>query len=272
LLLPEADTIQLLNPISPELSEMRVSLWPGLIQSLIHNTNRQQTHLQLFEGGVVFAGTAEESKESLHIAGLIYGDGKQMNWLEKGHAFDFFDAKAHVEHLLSKHGYSDIEFVKNSHPALHPGQTAEVKVQGISCGFLGALHPKLQSHFDFLSVPILWEINLSVLPELERKRYTGLSKFPQTRRDISFLINKNIEASQIVECIRQAVSSDVLKHVEIFDVYHGHELTEDMVSIAVACIFQDFYKTLVEQDILSYQSAILKVLTEKFSIKLRDGQ
>lgn len=269
---PEHDAIQLLNPISPELSEMRLSLWPGLIHSLIHNTNRQQTSLQLFEGGVVFAGTATEAQESAHVAGLIYGDAQQMNWLQKGQEFDFFDAKAHVEHLLIKHGYQDIKFVQASHPSLHPGQTASVSVHGVSCGWVGALHPKLQSHFDLLSVPILWQINLSVLPELVAKKYIGLSKFPQTRRDISFLIHKNVQAIEIVECIRQAVSSDILKDVHIFDVYHGKELADDMVSVAVACIFQDWNKTLVEQDILSYQSAILKILTEKFGIKLRDGQ
>jgi phenylalanyl-tRNA synthetase beta chain len=272
MLFPNDKPIQLLNPISPELAEMRVSLLPGLLGRLLYNINRQQNAMQLFESGVIFSGTALEPKETAVMAGLLYGSIQTMNWCCEDKSFDFYDAKGHIEHLLAAQGFNNIQFEQVEKDGLHPGQTAFISLNGAYIGYVGVLHPKLQHHFDISQPVILWELQLSQFSHLSRPRYQGLSKFPQTRRDISFLIDQKITADAILTAVKTALSSDVLKEVKIFDVYKSEDLEKGMVSIAIACIFQDLHKTLVEDDILSYQSAILKVLSNEFSIKLRDGQ
>ena len=110
------------------------------------------------------------------------------------------------------------------------------------------------------------------MPEVLRQKYQPVSKFPQTRRDISFVISKEIKVSQILDAIRKVVPCDILKDLQVFDVYQGPEIVSGHVSLALACIFQDTEKTLVEADISALQDAILEVLKKEFNIKLRDGQ
>ena len=228
--------------------------------------------MQLFESGVIFSGTASEPKETAVMAGLLYGSIQTMNWCREDKNFDFYDAKGHIEHLLGAHGFNNIQFEQVEKDGLHPGQTACISINGTKAGYVGVLHPKLQHHFDISQPVIIWELLLSEFSHLSRPRYQELSKFPQTRRDISFLIDQKVSADAILRAVKTVVSSDVLKDVQIFDVYKSADLEQGMVSIAISCIFQDLHKTLVEDDILSYQSAILKVLSKEFSIKLRDGQ
>lgn len=272
MLYPGRQAINLLNPISPELSQMRLGLWSGLIASLIHNVNRQHTALQLFESGVVFSGQAENPSEKTHIAGLLYGDINALNWNSPTHVFDFFDAKGHLEHLFAMHGYQKIKFVSKMHDALHPGQSASIMINDIHCGWVGVMHPRWQQALDLQHAIVLWEINLSELPNSKKCQYQILSKFPQMRRDISFVVEKTIPVEEILTAIRNAVPEELLQDVQVFDVYQGGEMSESQVSLAVACIFQDASKTMTEQDILFHQSAILEILKGKFNIRLRDGQ
>ena len=272
MLYPEEQAIALLNPISPELAHMRLSLWPGLISALVYNANRQQQSLMLFECGVTFKGAATNALEEQKIAGLLYGDIKSLNWCSKGHVFDFFDAKGHLEHLFKKQGLDSVKFEVAQHAALHPGQSANLLINGVVCGQVGVLHPKIQQALDLAHPVILWEVNISLLPLVQQKKYQTLSKFPQTRRDISFIISKDIPVENILDAIRKVIPYGILKDLQVFDVYQGAEVGAEQVSIALACIFQDTEKTLVEADILAFQEAILAVLTKEFNIKLRDGQ
>jgi phenylalanyl-tRNA synthetase beta chain len=134
------------------------------------------------------------------------------------------------------------------------------------------MHPRWQQALDLQHPIVLWELNVSGMPASQISKYQTLSKFPQTRRDISFVVEKTLPVDEILRTIREAVGSALLQDVQVFDVYQGGEMSESQVSLAVACIFQDASKTMTEQDILSHQSAILEILKEKFNIKLRDGQ
>lgn len=272
MLYPHEQGIDLINPISPELAQMRLGLWPGLLQALKHNVHRQQQSLQLFETGVTFKGQAQASLEEVRIAGLLYGDANGMNWCSNEHVFDFFDAKGHVEHLLQQDYGSGIQFKAKAHDALHPGQSAEISIDGVSCGWIGTLHPKIQQELDLPFAVILWELNLSLLPNVHDKKYQAISRFPQTRRDISFVVAKSVPVRDILEAIRKVIPCDILKGLQVFDVYEGSEIASSHVSLALACIFQDTEKTLVEEDIMAFQEAILNVLHKEFHIKLRDGQ
>lgn len=269
---PGEKAIQLINPISPELSEMRLGLWPGLIASLVHNVNRQQQHIKLFETGVSFKGTAAKAEESKHIAGILYGNPNALNWCAPDRAYDFFDAKGELEHLLHAHGIYAYQFLPSKHDVLHPGQSADVYVENELIATVGVLHPRWQQVLDINSAVVLWSLNVSALPATTDAKYQSLSKFPHTRRDISFVIAKTVSAEDIIKAVRMVIPHAILKDVQIFDVYAGKEIESGYVSIALACVFQDFDKTLVEADIIGYQDKVLQTLKQKFDIQLRDGQ
>lgn len=271
MLFPQVPAICLLNPISPDLSQMRVSLWPGLLTTLMYNSNRQQQLLQIFECGVAFTGTSCNAQENRKIAGLLSGDSKDNNWCAPKHEFDFYDGKGHVTHLLRAHGVTNIKFQTCEHSALHPGQAAKVIIENTECGIIGILHPRIQQELNLQGPIILWEVDIDKISSEPRKKHQKISKFPCTRRDISFLVASDVPVEDILSTIKKVISCGILKEVQVFDVYKGVEVAAGYVSLALACTFQDNEKTLAEADILAFQEKILVVLKQEFNIKLRDG-
>lgn len=195
---PNSNAKKLINPISPELAAMRVGMWPGLVASMIHNIYRQQSWIKLIESGVIFKYDASLSetkvREEAVIAGLISGSYGELNWGEHSGKFDFYDIKGDVEGLFAKFSLDNISFVKASHPALHPGKSAEIMLDDISVGFIGALHPNLIEALELSNEVILFELSLQCLANTKPVIYQSFSKYPQTRRDLSLLVDNQVSA------------------------------------------------------------------------------
>src|SRR5690606_9431032 len=143
---PGVEPLQLANPISADMAAMRASLWPGLIEALQYNLNRQQTRVRLFESGLRFVGKLDELQQEPMIAGVITGNRLPEGWANGRETVDFYDIKADVEALLNHAGNrSAFSVVAGEHTALHPGQTARIEREGRLVGFIGSLHPELAS-------------------------------------------------------------------------------------------------------------------------------
>lgn len=270
-LYPEKETMQLLNPISSELSEMRVGMWPGLLASMIYNVHRQQTAVQFFETGVVFDVTDGELQEHPSLAGLLTGQKGTLNWSEQSRKFDFYDLKGDLEALFSLLKLTGrYQFVACQHPALHPGKSAEILIDGEFAGYCGALHPRLADALDITDEVLLFEIRLGRLINSKSPRYEPISKFPQIRRDLSLLVDSNLASSQIEKLVREVVSADLLKSFDVFDLYTGQGIPEGKKSIAIALTLQDEKRTMVDSEINTLIGAIINTLDEQFSIILRD--
>jgi phenylalanyl-tRNA synthetase beta chain len=252
----ELAPIKLANPISADLSVMRTSLWPGLMQALVYNANRQHDRVRLFEVGRVFKGTLDNIEQHRQIGGVVYGSRHPEQWAEKERGVDFFDAKADVEALLSVAG-GDIRFEAESHPALHPGQSARIYKDGKAIGWLGALHPKLNKPVDIEGRVYLFEISLSAVLQSEIPVFTPLSKFPAIRRDLALLVDESIKAGQIEHCLSK-VDSDILKAFQLFDVYSGDGVELGKKSLAVAFQLQHGERTLTDEEV----DALIKTVTE----------
>ncbi len=143
---PGNETVKLANPLSSEMSVMRTTIWPGLLQAVRYNLNRQQNRVRLFETGQVFLQGEAELQQVDMIAGAICGLIKDEQWAENSREVDFYDLKADVESLLGTG--AEIEYRAQAHPALHPGQSAAVYKNGEAIGWLGALHPQAMSELD----------------------------------------------------------------------------------------------------------------------------
>lgn len=267
---PQSDFMQLLNPISSELSQMRAGMWPGLIASMMYNVHRQQNLVKFFELGVVFDVQQQQLTERPCIAGLLTGEQGSANWSESPRFFDFFDLKGDLQSLFATLKLSRVEFVAASHEALHPGQSAQILINGAFSGWIGALHPRLADALDLQNDVLLFELNLDVLVGHGAPRYKAISKYPQIRRDLSFLVDKSISVKQIESAVRDTVKENWLKAFDVFDVYTGPGIPEGKKSLAVAMTLQDDSRTLVDTEINSLISAIIKTLENEFSIILRE--
>lgn len=269
-LYPERQTMNLLNPISSELSQMRVGLWSGLIASMVHNAHRQQHAMKLFENGVVFHPDGKELVEKAMVAGLIMGEKGDLNWSERTRSYDFFDLKGDLQALFDHLNLSHIDFIATEHPALHPGQSAAIRIGGHEAGIIGVLHPKISDALDINQDVILFELDYDALLKAKAIRYKGISKFPQIRRDLSFLVSEHVTASDIEKVVCDSVQEDWLKAFDVFDVYTGQGIPEGKKSLAISLTLQDSSRTLIDTEINALISAIINTLENKFAITLRD--
>lgn len=267
---PEAQTLTLLNPISEDLSQMRLGMWPGLIASMIHNVHRQQSMLRFFETGVIFEHHEGQLQERACVAGLLTGEQGGLNWSEPRHTFDFFDAKGDLQALFASLNLKSIQFIPKAHTALHPGQSAEIHIQGKPAGWIGALHPKLLDALDLTQTVLVFELYLSELLPASPAQYHCVSKFPQIRRDLSFLVREDITAAQIEIVVSAIVGQDWLRSFDVFDVYTGTNVPQGKKSLGIALTLQDESRTLVDAEINDLIRAIITILTEQFDIILRD--
>ena len=165
LVLPDTQKISLQNPISTEMSVMRSSLLPGLVDAYTHNVNRHQERVRVFESGLVFLKKEKEIKQEHRVAGLISGDRLPRNWVNEKGLSDFYDIKGDVETLISLgNSVEEFSFDNSEHPSMHPGQCAKVTTPtGVEVGFVGALHPRICQSLGLDGSIFVFELSLDVL-------------------------------------------------------------------------------------------------------------
>ncbi|MDP3705687.1 MAG: phenylalanine--tRNA ligase subunit beta [Legionellaceae bacterium] len=268
-LYPDILAMSLLNPISSELSDMRVGMWSGLLASMIHNIHRQQSALKLFESGVVFHVIDGQVQELPCIAGLVMGQYGQLNWSESSGTYDFYDVKGDLQSLFVSLNQHDLHFISGQHAALHPGKTAKIVRGTQELGWVGVLHPRLMDALDLHDDVILFELSLSAMLGKTLVSYQAISKYPQTRRDLSLIVDEQVSAMQIEQAVRDVVDPLCLKAFDIFDVYTGESIPENKKSLAIALTLQNDNRTLVDTEINTIIDQILKKLAEVFSVVLR---
>ena len=267
LLDPDNAAVRLANPLSSEMSVMRTTIWPGLLQAVRHNLNRQQDRVRLFETGQVFLQGDNGLAQVERIAGAICGSIFDEQWAETGREVDFYDLKADVEALFG--AAVELECRPDAHPALHPGQSAAVYQDGVAVGWLGALHPQAVAKLDLSRNVYVFELDLASVQRSHLPAFRPLSRFPEVRRDLAILIDRDISAQAIRECIRGS-SSEILRDVRIFDIYTGKGVAPGLKSVAFGLILQDFSRTLNDQDIDSEIESIVDALNQKFAATLRE--
>lgn len=250
--------IALANPISADLSVMRTSLWPGLIQAMVYNLNRQHERIRLFEVGRIFTGTSDNVEQHRHIGGAVCGSRYAEQWSEKQRAVDFFDAKADVEALLDLGNEDNIHFVAESHPALHPGQSARIYKNEQAIGWIGALHPRLNKPLEINCRVYVFELALSAVLAAKVPSFTPLSRFPALRRDLALVVDDKTTAGEIEHCLN-SIESDILVSIQLFDVYSGAGVEVGKKSIAVAFQLQHVERTLTDEDV----DAVMNTVTQK---------
>jgi phenylalanyl-tRNA synthetase beta chain len=270
---PAEEALILPSPISSEMSAMRLSLWTGLLGTIVYNQNRQQNRVRIFESGLRFVPDNQANlgiRQDLMLAGAISGNRYEEHWdLAKG-TVDFYDMKGDLEAILDLTGkLSEIEFRAESIPALHPGQSAAIYLDGKRVGFIGVVHPELERKLDLNGRTIVFELEWNPVADRVIPQAQDVSRFPANRRDIAVVVAENVPAADILaECKKVGVNQVV--GVNLFDVYRGKGVAEGFKSLAISLILQDTSRTLEEEEIAATVAKCVEALKERFQASLRD--
>ena len=267
---PGVQPLTLANPISADMAAMRASLWPGLVKAVEHNLNRQQSRVRLFESGLRFVGQLDELKQEPMLAGVITGSRLPESWAHGRDSVDFFDAKADVEALLAAAGdAASFAFVPGEHSALHPGQTARIEREGRLVGYLGAIHPELAKTLGLDQPLFLFELLLSEITAGRMPAFKELSRFPEVRRDLALLVDRDVPAQNLLADIREQ-AGEWLTDLRLFDVYQGKGIDPLRKSLAVGLTWQHPSRTLNDDEVSTATQNILTSLEQRFNATLRN--
>lgn len=270
-LFPGHRALTLANPIASDLAVMRISLWPGLLSSVLENQRRQQDRVRLFEYGIVFLGEAGE-EERERLAGVIAGSRLPEQWGVAREPADYFDARADLEALFSITGESDsfqLMAVPDALASLHPGRCARILRLGQPVGWVGELHPALVHALDLTYTPVLWELDWQDALRIRPLPYRPVSRQPLVRRDLAIVVDESVAFSAIHERVT-LVASSLLRDLRLFDVYRGEPVEKGRKSVAISLIFQDDYRTLTDEDADRLIAAICADLAASLKAKIRE--
>ncbi len=261
--------LKLANPIASQMSVMRSNLVGGLVASLKYNLNHGESRLKLFEIGRCFlADQPSLAVQPERLAALAYGARFPEQWGEGGQqgvAADFHSVKGDIEVLLNS---LDVRFEKESNPALHPGRSAQILIDGKAAGFLGELHPEWQQKYDLPLAPILFELDVRAITRLNPPRHTPVSRMQAVRRDVAVLVNESIEIQAMLDAVLARKTTSVVEFAP-FDIYRGSNLENGKKSVAFRIVMQDTDRTLTDSEADSKVSEIVEVLSQDFGASLR---
>jgi phenylalanyl-tRNA synthetase beta chain len=268
---PEHVPFALANPISADMAVMRSSLWPGLMQAVLYNHNRQQGRIRMFEIGTRFRQEGDQVREETVVAAIAVGANEPEQWGMAKRDADFYDVKGDVEALLAMTGRPhEYAFRAETHQALHPGQSALIEGEGgRTVGLIGALHPHTLKIINYNSLPIVFELKLEEINQAVLPRFREASKYPAIRRDIAVVLDDAIASVSIRKVILES-SGELLRELQLFDVYKGKGIDSEKKSIALGLTLQDSSRTLTDGDVDIVIDRVLASLREKFGATLRD--
>src|SRR3984957_16909729 len=273
-LFPARPSLRLANPISADLSDMRVSLWIGLVQACRENLRRQQGRVRLFEIGKKFCipSTAQSAElaEIETLAGIATGARWPEQWGTAREPLDFYDVKADVMAALALTGdASSVRFEADALSCLRPGRCARIYRGATAVGWLGELHPQIARAINFSSTAILFELEINVAFGCKPLQFNKISKFPSVRRDLSIVVDENVPLAVLQENVTVSASG-LLSEQRVFDVYRGPGVESGRKSIALGLILQDSSRTLTDVDADSVVTAVVARLRDVLSATIRD--
>jgi len=258
------ETVRIANPLGEDQSIMRTTLMPNILEVLSRNYNRRIESCSIFEINPVFLPKAlpltDLPDEVLTLAMGEYGDG-----------VDFYTLKGKIEALISLLGLSKrTDYQKAVHPALHPGRTAEVLVDGKSAGIFGEVHPRTAENYELNTRVIMAELNLQALLENADtvRKYKALPKYPAVTRDLAFIVEKRIQAAQILDLICKG-GGNILEEVSLFDIYEGSQIPEGCKSMAYSLTYRASDRTLTDDEVNRAHQRIIGLLEEELNARLR---
>jgi phenylalanyl-tRNA synthetase beta chain len=272
--------IRLLNPIASQMSVMRSSLIGSLLQVVKFNVDRKADRVRVFELGCVFLRnasvqssdtTVEGFDQHMRVAGMAWGLVEPLGWQGKSRQVDFYDAKADVEKLLAPR---QAEFVAAEHPAMHPGRSAQVLIDGVLMGHVGELHPRWRQAWDLTSAPVVFDLSLDAVTARHVPVAQAVAKHQSVERDIAVIVNEHVTHAQLMSAIHSAPTQGLLRDAVLFDIYRPKAestggLAAGEKSLAVRLSLHSDEATLTELQIDAVMKNVVLALSQQLSARLR---
>ena len=272
------DPIRVLNPIASPLSVMRSSLIGSLLGVLRLNLARRASRVRVFEAGRVYHRNAQARAgdaavagldQPLLIGGLAYGSADPVQWGQRERGVDYFDVKGDVELLLAP---LQARFVPAAHPALHPGRSAAVELDGERIGFVGELHPRWRQAYELPLAPVLFELDAAALLRRRLPAYQPIARQQSAWRDLALVVGEGVSHDALMAAIG-AGPDRLVRSARLFDLYKPAAATADLAaserSLAVRLELLDDAATLTDERIEAEVARLLERLRTSVGARLR---
>ena len=266
---PRRETLKLQNPLSPEMSVLRTTLLPRLLENAQHNRNHQIDTIALFEIGSVFIPNGEQ-KEPERVAGILAGQIGEGVYSDPYRSPDFYDIKGFVEGILEVCGIVDYTLQKTDTPTFHPGRNAKVLLGNKQVGTFGEAHPEVLENYDLPYKAYLFEFDMEVLVDaaIFAKRFEPIPIYPTVERDLAIVVDEEVLSDMPTELI-YATGGELVKSVRLFDVYEGEQVPEGKKSLAYAITYHSATETLTDKAVNTLHDKVVKHLNQKLGAELR---
>lgn len=271
----EGKPVVLANPLA-EMTGLRQSLLPGLLEVARHNHYQGNSDLAIFEIGRTYVEPeVGPTRESQRLALLAMGEMGHGVWRRAPEALlaDFFWLKGILENLLERLGVKGVQFVADAHPALHPGRSAKLILNGETLGYLGELHPQRYADTDLPAggrAAVGW-VDLDRILALGKHEphFTAFARYPAIARDLALVVAEDLSASELVSEV-QALGGALLESVEVFDRYQGPQVPQGRVSLGLRLRYREAGRTLSDADVEPIHQRIVERMAERYGAALRD--
>jgi phenylalanyl-tRNA synthetase beta chain len=268
----EGEKIRILNPLTDELSVMRMSLIPGLLATVKKNFNHKNTDLKLFEFGKSYRKNIDgKIVETDEVAGIISGIRYSDTWSHTKNNVDFFDIKGIVELVLENIKVIDYNVKSGSiKKYLHPTVSMEIYKGNDLLGVLGELHPALLEGYGIDEKVYAFDFDFDKLSKYTKDKiiFKEIPKFPYVKRDIALVVDKDTACDEILKEIRSS-SKELLEDVTVFDQYEGKQVGDGKKSLAFSMTYRDLQKTLTDETVNEIMNKLTKRLEKKFNVQIR---
>ncbi len=263
---PLRDALKLRNPLSPEMSILRTTLLPSLLDNAQHNHNHQINNIALFEMSSVFMQGEEPGRVAGILAGEI-GGGVYGNPYKNP---DFFDIKGIVERLLEVCCIADYAFQKTEEPTFHPGRNAAVSFGNTLIGILGEAHPEVLGNYELPYKAYLFELDLEALADAAdfSKRFEPIPIYPSVQRDLAIVVDVDMQSDTPIELI-YSTGGDLVESVRLFDVYVGDQVSDGKKSLAYTITYHSATETLTDKAVNDLHDKVVKRLSQELGAELR---
>jgi phenylalanyl-tRNA synthetase beta chain len=269
--LKQDQVIVLKNPLSSENDTMRTSLIPGLLKTAALNISKGQKPLKLFEvGSVYFANSNENRREKSVLSAIVLGPYELTPWKPRGKEYDFYDLKGTLE-TLAEHLHLKLETSPSGKSFLMPGKSVRIHVNDIELGYLAQVDPEQKLVYEIGQNVYALELDLGALENAisSSLQFHEIAKFPETYRDISILVGRQVTSEQVAGLILKA-GSPLIKKVELYDHFEGKKIQADKKSLTFALSFQSIERTLSDEEVTPLFERIIQTLESELDASLRE--
>lgn len=268
------EPVRLMNPATREREVLRVTILPALVDVIARNLKHTREQLSFFEIDHTFFARPEDLPyERWTLAVALSGSRRPRTWQEKEPGpYSFYDLKGLVEAVLDALHVPHWTVEAAMHPALHPGRSAVLRVDGHDVGYLGELHPEVTASFEIEGWPVqVAELDLDTIVESasDSRVFHPLPRFPSALRDIAVVVDADVPAAAVLSVVRGS-AGQVLETAGILDVYSGEQVPAGKKSIAVALEFRAPGSTLTEEEVSTVMQRIVSALAQGLDATLRE--